>query len=283
MLSCAGSALTQSARGPTIAAIELLSLLKSLLSGHPFLRGTLCAFIGFAFIALYYRHARYKLGKAAKPPSDLVRLEFPGRQSWPELRSWQIGADLSVAVFVLAGAADMGKEWLEQLRGAILGFCGAIAVGILGFGFVCLMNLWKELISQLRRASVGSLLVSIPLVILWLAMGFGVLIGMGMVADRFAHYIGALLRPLLWLVITLLFWGLWRGRSRALLVLRLVLMFSFSAIILSPTVFICWWVFSETAPLLVFFLAVIASLNVLFYSRFVRDTALKDNLVDTRI
>src|SRR5260370_1552015 len=151
MLSCAGSALTQSARGPTIAAIDLLSLLKSLLSGHPFLRGTLCAFIGFAFIALYYRHARHKLGKAAKPPSDLVRLEFPGRQSWPELRYLQIGAALSVAVFVLAGAADMGKEWLGQLRGPILGFCGAIAFGILGFGFVCLMNLWKELISQLRR------------------------------------------------------------------------------------------------------------------------------------
>src|SRR5260370_35367568 len=133
----------------------------------------------------------------------------------------------------------MGKEWLEQLRGAIMGFCGAIMVAILGVGFVCLVNLWKELILQLRKASVGSLLVSIPLVILWLAMGFGVLIGMGMVADRFAHYVGALLRPLLWLVITLLFWGLWRGRSPALLVLRLVLILSFSAIILSSPFFIC--------------------------------------------
>ena len=283
MFSCARSALTQSAPGPTIAAIGLLPLLKSLLSGHPFPRGTLCAFVGFAFIALYYRHAWRKLVKVAQAPSEPVRSEFPDSQSWPELRYLQIGAALSVAVFVLAGAADPGMEWLDQLRGALLGFCGAIMVGILGFGFVSLMNLWKELILQLRKASVGSLLVSIPLAILWLAMGFGVLIGAGMVADRFAHYIGALLRPLLWLVITLLFWGVWRGRSRALLVLRLILMLSFSAIILSAAVFMCWWVSSETASVLVFFLAVIASLNVLFYSRFVRDTALKDNLVDTRI
>src|SRR5260370_4954676 len=93
----------------TVAAIGLHSLLNSLLSGHPFLRGTLCAFIGFAFIALYYRHARHKLRKAAKPPSDLVRLEFPGRQDWPKLRYLQIGAPLFVAVFVLPGAAHMAK------------------------------------------------------------------------------------------------------------------------------------------------------------------------------
>ncbi len=257
-------------------------MLKGLLNGVPFPRGTLCAFVGLALISLYYRNAWRQLGKAVEPPSEPVRLESPDGQSWPELRYLQIGAALSVAVFVLAGAADLGKEWLDQLRGAILGFCGAIAVGILGFGFVCLMNLWKELILQLRKASVGSLLVSIPLAILWLAMGFGVLIGMGMVADRSAHYLGALLRPLLWVVITLLFWGLWRGRSRALLVLRLILMLSFSAVILAAAVFMCWWVSSQTAPLLVLFLVLVASLNVAFYSRFVRDTALIDNLVDTR-
>ncbi len=257
-------------------------MLKGLLNGDPFPRGTLCAFVGLALISLYYRNAWRQLGKAVEPPSETVRLESPDGQSWPELRYLQIGAALSVAVFVLAGAADLGKEWLDQLRGAILGFCGAIAVGILGFGFVCLMNLWKELILQLRKASVGSLLVSIPLAILWLAMGFGVLIGMGMVADRFAHYLGALLRPLLWVVITLLFWGLWRGRSRALLVLRLILMLSFSAIILAAAVFAFWWVSSQTVPLLVLFLVLVASLNVAFYSRFVRDTALIDNLVDPR-
>ncbi len=209
-------------------------------------------------------------------------MEFPGGQSWPELRYLQIGAALSLAVFVLAGAADPGMEWLDQLRGAILGFCGAIAVGILGFGFVCLMNLWKELILQLRKAGIGSLLVAIPLALLWLAMGFSAFLGLGMVAEKLGVYLGVLLRPLVWVLIALIFWGLWRGRSRAALMLRVILMITFSAIILSATVFMCWWVSSETAPLLVFFLAVIASLNVLFYSRFVRDIALQDNLVDPR-
>src|SRR5260370_17527299 len=55
----------------TIAAIGLHSLLNSLLSGHPFLRGTLCAFIGFAFIPLYYRHPRPNLETPPKPPHTL--------------------------------------------------------------------------------------------------------------------------------------------------------------------------------------------------------------------
>jgi hypothetical protein len=194
----------------------------------------------------------------------------------------QIGAASSVAVFVLAGAADPGKEWLDQLAGALLGFCGAIAVAILGVGFVCLMNLWKELILQLRKASIGPLLVSIPLAILWLAMGFGAFLGLGMVVEKIGVYVGVLLRPLVWALIALIFWGLWRGRSRAALMLRLILMVSFSVIILFATVFMCWWVSSQTAPMLVFFLAVLASLNVLFYSRFVRDAALMDNLVGSR-
>jgi len=65
-------------------------------------------------------------------------------------------------------------------------------------------------------------------------------------------------------------------------VLRLILMLSFSAVILAAAVFMCWWVSSQTAPLLVLFLVLVASLNVAFYSRFVRDTALIDNLVDPR-
>lgn len=255
-------------------------MVKGLLNGDPFPRGTFCAFVGLAFISLYYRNAWRKLRKAVEMRGEPPFSEFPDRQSWPELRYLQIGAASSVAVFILAGAADLGKEWLDQLRGAILGFCGALAVAILGVGFICLMNLWKELILQLRKTSIGSLLVSIPLAILWLAMGLGALIGLGMFAEKLGAYLGVLFRPLTWALIALMFWGLWRGRSRAALMLRLILMVSFSTIILAATVFLYWWVSSETAPLLVFFLAVVASLNVLFYSRFVRAAALKDNLID---
>src|SRR5260370_42098202 len=154
--------LTGSAPGHRIDTIGLPSLLKGLLNGDPFPRGIFCAFVGLALISLYYRNAWRQLGKAVEPPSETVRLESPDGQSWPELRYLQIGAALSVAVFVVAGAADLGKEWLDQLRGAILGLCGALAVALLWFGFVCLMNLWNELILQLSKASGGFLLVSVP-------------------------------------------------------------------------------------------------------------------------
>src|SRR5260370_40680374 len=164
------------------------------------------------FISLFYRDAWRKLGTAVEPPGEPLRSEFSDGQSWPELRYLQIGAALSVAVFVLAGAADPGMEWLDQLRGALLGFCGALAVGILGFGFVCLMNLWKELILRLRKAGIGSLLVSIPLAILWLAFGFGAFVGLGMVAEKLGVYLGVLLRPLVSALIALIFLGVSRGR-----------------------------------------------------------------------
>ena len=141
---------------------------------------------------------------------------------------------------------------------------------------ICLLDESVEGIDSANEESqYWLLLVSIPLAILWLAMGFGAFLGLGIVAEKLGVYLGVLLRRLVWALIGLIFWGFWRGRSRAALMLRVILMISFSAIILSATVFMCWWVSSETAPLLVFFLAVLASLNVLFYSRFVRDAALR--------
>src|SRR5260370_4302081 len=238
----------RSAPRHTIAAIGSPSLLKSLLTGDPFPRGTLCAFVGLVFISLFYRDAWRKLGKAVEPLGEPLRSEFPDGHSWPELRYLQIGAALSVAVFVLAGAADPGMEWLDQLRGAIFGFCGALAVGILGFGLVCLMNLWKELILQLRRAGFGSLLVAIPLAILWLAMGVGAFLGLGMLAEKLGVYLGGLLRSLSWALIALIFCGLWRGRSRAALMLRVILMIFFSAIILHSAVVMRRRVSSEARP-----------------------------------
>lgn len=255
-------------------------MLRSFLRGDPFPQGTLCAFLGLVFVSSYYLRARSKLRETLKLSAEHPPSDFSDGHPWPELRYLQVGAASSVALFLLAGAADAGHDWLERLVGTLMGLCGAVAAGIFGVGFVSLMNLWKELILQLKKASIGSLLVSIPLAILWLAMGFALLIGVGMVADRFANYFGALLRPSLWVVIALLFWGLWRGRSRALLMLRLILMLSFSAIILAAAAFTYWWVSSQTAPLLVLFLGLLAFLNVAFYSRFVRDTALMHNLVN---
>jgi hypothetical protein len=274
--------LTKVGPGHTIAAIQDPAVLKNLLIGDPLPRGTFCAFLGLAIISLFYCKAWRKLGETGEVPGEPPLSEYPHNQSWRELRSLQIGATLSIAVFVMAGAADPGKEWLDRLAGALVGFCGAMAIAILGVGFVCLRNLWKELLVQLRKASFGSLLASIPLAILWLVTGLGAFVSLGMVAEKISEYAGVLLRPLIWALIALIFLGLWRGRTRAALMLRLILMVSFSTIILSATIFLCWWVSSQTAPLLVFSLAAIAALNVLFYSRFVRDAALMHNLIDTR-
>jgi hypothetical protein len=65
--------------------------------------------------------------------------------------------------------------------------------------------------------------------------------------------------------------------------LRSILLISFSAIIFAAVAFALRWIGSQTAPQLVILLAALGSLNVLFYSRFVRDSALKDNLEDTPI
>ena len=253
----------------------------NLLRGDPFPRGTLCAFLGLVLISFYFRHARQKLRKAPEIPGEPLPSAVSTSQAWPELRHMQAGAALSIAVFLIAGAADVANNWLDRLVGVLLGLCGAVAVAMFGVGFVSLMNLWKELIQQLRKATLSSLLVSIPLAILWLALGLGAFVGMGMVIEKIGVYVGPLLRPLLWGLIALIFWGLWKGGSRAALMLRLILLTSFSAIILAAAVFTCWFAASQTAPLLVLSLLAIGCLNVVFYSHFLRDTALRDNLIDT--
>src|SRR5260370_21815572 len=123
--------LTGSAPGHTIATIGLPSLLKGLLNGDPFPRGTFCAFVGIALISLYYRNAWRQLGKAVEPPSETVRLESPDGPPWPELRYLQIGAALSVAAFVLSRAAVLWKERLTQLPVTHLGLSGAITAALL--------------------------------------------------------------------------------------------------------------------------------------------------------
>src|SRR5260370_8367510 len=103
--------LTGSAPGHTIATIGLPSLLKGLLNGDPFPRGTLCAFVGLALISLYYRNAWRQLGKAVEPPSETVRLESPDGQSWPELPYLQIRPPLSPALFLVPAAPYLGNDW----------------------------------------------------------------------------------------------------------------------------------------------------------------------------
>lgn len=253
-------------------------------------RGTLCAGIGLIIIAAYYMRAWRGVRSRPQPSLTSPSAVSPGNQPWPEVRSLQGGMLVSVLFFILAGAADAPSDWLDRLVGSLMGFCAALGVGLFGVGFVSSANLWKELAHQLKKAHIGSLLFSIPLAVLWLGLGVGVFILLGMFVEKIPEsrnslfealvlsLISATFVGLLWHLISIAFHNLWKGKSHTALVLRLILMVSFSAVIVAALAFGFWWTISQTAPLLVIFLAAIGSLDVLFYSHWVRLAALADNL-----
>ncbi|HTG29570.1 MAG TPA: hypothetical protein VK818_15230, partial [Methylomirabilota bacterium] len=197
-----------------------------------------------------------------------------------EMRFLKFGIAASILVYLLTGAADATSDGLVIVGGMLMGLCGALGVGTAGFGSVALWNLWKELLSQLRRASIGRLLLSLPLALLGLAGGLGALILAGYLTEKFPAVPAEVYKALFWLLIAAMFWFLWMGRSHAALFLRLILLVLFSAIILVSVVLVLSWAGSLTTYLLVFFLTLIGAINTLFYAAFVRDIALADNLVD---
>jgi len=114
----------------------------------------------------------------------------------------------SVLFFMLAGAADAASDWLDRLVGGLTGLAAAVGVGIFGVGFVSLANLWKELVLQLKKARIGSLLLSIPLAVIWLALGLGAFIALGMFLEKLSNSWVFLIRPLLWGLIAVMFYTL---------------------------------------------------------------------------
>jgi hypothetical protein len=233
-------------------------------------RGTLCAAIGLVVIAAYYARAWRELrGSSASSliPDTPV---LPGIQPSPELRYLKWGLALSVLFFMLAGAADAENDWLDRLLGCLGAVGAAIVFAMFCVGFVSLANLWKELVLQVRKAKIGSLLLSIPLAALWLGLGLGVFVFIGMLLEKIPESWAFLFKWPLWSLIAVIFFGLWTGRSHAALMLRVILLVSFSAIIVAAVAFTFWWMTSQTAPLLVIFLSAMGSLSVIFYSRWVR-------------
>ena len=250
---------------------------NALVSGR-YARGTLCAGVGLIIIAVYYMRAWHELRGRSESSPTIGTSVSPESQFGPELRYLQWGILASVLFFMLAGAADAASDWLDRLVGCLMGFCAALGVGILGVGFVSLANLWKELVLQLKNAKISSLLLSIPLAVIGLALGLGVFMALGMFLTKLSDSWTFLTRPLLWGMIAVMFYSLWKGRTHAALMLRLILMVSFSVTIITAAAFAFWWISSQTAPLLVIFLSAIGTLNATFYSRWVRFAALKNNL-----
>jgi len=241
-------------------------------------RGTLCAGVGLIIIAAYYVRAWRDLRGRSASSLTADTWVSPDSQPGPELRYLKWGMLASVLFFMLAGAADAASDWLDRLVGGLTGLAAAVGVGIFGVGFVSLANLWKELVLQLKKARIGSLLLSIPLAVIWLALGLGAFIALGMFLEKLSNSWVFLIRPLLWGLIAVMFYTLWKGRSHAALMLQLILMVSFSAIIIAAAAFGFWWIISQTTPLLVIFLSAIGTIDVIFYSHWVRFAALKDNL-----
>ena len=253
-------------------------------------RGTFCAAVGVIIIVAYYVRAWRDLQRWTESSLTAHTSVSDRSQSWPELRYLQWGMLTSVLFFTLAGAADTANDWLDRLVGCLMGFCAALFAGIFGVGFVSLANLWKELVLQLKEAKIGSLLFSIPLAVLWLGLGLGVFLSFGMLVEKLPESPKSLFQALLWSLISVTvaasFWhliaavfnGLWKSRSHAALMLRLILMVTFSAIVVSAVTFGLWWIASQTAVLLVIFLSAIGFIDVIFYSQWVRLAALKDNL-----
>ncbi len=247
--------------------------------------GTIVAAVGFFALAAYYdlawRSLKHRL--IVPHPSNLEP------RPWSAFQYLGWGAGASVLCFFLAAAVDTPPTFLDRLVGALMGLCGVLFAFMFGFGLVALWNLWKESIQQLtakfqfRRylQSYGikapSLLPSIPLAILGLAVGIGVFLALGAVVPYLEQW-HLPLRELLWIPIAVMFYALWKVRSHAALLLRFILLAFFTVLILSFVVWLLAWAALQTAPLLVTIFAAITILNAAFYVRWVRLRALINNL-----
>ena len=254
-------------------------MLSHQLVAGQYLRGAICAGIGLLVVAAYYARAwsdlrdRHDMYVSPEVP------ELSRTQPWPELRRLQWGVLITLLFVMLAGGADADPDRLSRLVGGLMGLCAAFFFAMFAVGFVALANLWKELFWQFKKAKVRSLLFSIPLAILWLGLGLGIILLLGkFVGSSFAWW-EVLIGALMFHLIAEMFHALWKGRSHAAFMLRLILLGFFSAIIVMAAVFGFMWVASLTAPLLVILASAMGTFNVFFYSHWVRPRAVKDDLV----
>jgi len=219
------------------------------------------------------------------------------------------GLAISVLTFLLAASADTPPSPLDRLVGALMGLCGVIFAAMFAYGLLALWYLWKEWIGQLKnvlylrclaqsneangvsngspvrissgssvKITSGSFLRAIPVAVLWLIAGFALFLVIGVLLLKPLEKLRDLYQHLMLAVLTVMFYSLWKSRTHAALVLRFILLFLFSVMILAATLFAVAWSASQTAPLLVTFLAAITTLNTLFYARWVRLRVLINNL-----
>ncbi len=248
-------------------------------------QGSIIAVTGLLATGVYYDLAWRSLKQRLLIPHP-ANLE---PRPWNAFQYFYWGLGASVLCFLLAGAADTQPNFLDHLVGLLMGLCGVIFAGMFGIGFIALWNLWAEAIRQVietwrfRRyfrhghARNQSLLLALPLAILRLVVALAVLALLGMVLEKIPKYVAPFLPHLMWLMIAAAFYALWKSRSHAALLLRLMLLVLFTLISLSFVVWLLAWVSSETAPVLVTMLAAITIFNAAFYARWIRRATLAND------
>src|SRR6267142_2427557 len=220
-------------------------LLSTPLNPTLYPRGTFFAAAGLLTVAFYYHHSWGLLKNRPESqalPVPVLSFPDPEVESVPfaELNYLYGGLAISTLTFLLAGSADTPSTPLDHLLGALMGLCGVIFAGMFAVGLICVWNLWKEAIQQLKSTKIGALILSTPLALLGLTFGLGVFVALGMLVDKIPKYLAFLVRPLIWGLIAAMFYALWKGRSHAALALRLVLLLVFSSIILAAIVWGLW-------------------------------------------
>src|SRR5258708_24892221 len=172
-------------------------LLSTPLNPTLYPRGTLVAAAGLLTVAYYYHHIwglLKNLPESQALPAPSADFAYPQEESAPfaELNYLYRGLAISVLTFLLAGSADTPSTPLDHLLGALMGLCGTLFAAMFAVGLICVWNLWKEAIQQLKSAKLGSLILSAPLALLGLALGVGVLIALGMLVDKIPMYLAFL-------------------------------------------------------------------------------------------
>ena len=274
-------------------------------------RGTFIAAVGFIAVSLYYDHAWRRLKERAylqdspvpvTPDPTAISPNSPVAADFVERDYLYWGLAISVFTFLLAGSADTPPTLLDHLVGVLMGLCGAIFSAMFAYGPLALWYLWKEWICQFRhildlrrivrsnrmaqdissgssfRRASGSFLRAIPVAVLWLIAGFALFLAVGVLLLKPLEKLHNLYQHLILGLLAFMFYSLWKSRSHAAFILRFFLLAVFTAIILAALFFGILWAASETAPLLVTFLAAMTALNALFYARWVRLKVLINNL-----
>lgn len=255
--------------------------MSSLLSARVLPSGTICGFLGLVTISAYYAKAWATLRKP-----EVLTTEIPENpNNGPPAASkgmcfLQFGISGSVVLYLLVGAFESPSGALMTLAGALLGLGGAVALAVVGAGFVALWHLWKELVLQLRQARIARLLLSLPLALVGLAAGLGAFALLGWVTEKLPPVLNPLYKWVIWFFIAAVFNLLWKGRSHAALFMRLILLVLFTAVISVSVALALWWACSQAMCLMIISLSGIGVINTLFYAAFVRDSALADNLID---